>query len=37
MKQIVSGVEVENIDTTSKTLPGFAARWESLVAGSTNP
>ena len=33
----VSGVEVENIDTTSKTLPGFAARWESLVAGSTNP
>lgn len=33
----VSGIEVENIDTTAKTLPSFAARWESLVAGSTNP
>ena len=33
----VSGIEVENIDTTAKTLPNFAARWESLVAGSTNP
>ncbi len=33
----VSGVEVENIDTTAKTLPGFAARWESLVAGSSHP
>jgi 3-phosphoshikimate 1-carboxyvinyltransferase len=33
----VSGVEVENIDTTAKTLPSFASRWESLVAGSTNP
>jgi 3-phosphoshikimate 1-carboxyvinyltransferase len=33
----ISGVEVENIDTTAKTLPGFAARWESLVSGSINP
>ena len=33
----VSGVEVENIDTTAKTLPGFAARWESLVSGSPTP
>ncbi len=33
----VSGVEVENIDTTEKTLPGFAARWEALVSGSPTP
>jgi 3-phosphoshikimate 1-carboxyvinyltransferase len=33
----VSGIEVENIDTTAKTLPGFAARWESLVSGSPTP
>ncbi|OHF36454.1 3-phosphoshikimate 1-carboxyvinyltransferase [Corynebacterium sp. HMSC074A01] len=28
---VVDGVEVENIDTTSKTLPGFAQMWETMV------
>lgn len=27
----VPGIEVENIDTTSKTLPGFAQMWEKMV------
>lgn len=27
----VPGVEVENIDTTAKTLPGFPSRWSALV------
>jgi 3-phosphoshikimate 1-carboxyvinyltransferase len=29
----VPGVRVENIETTSKTLPGFAGLWERTVAG----
>jgi 3-phosphoshikimate 1-carboxyvinyltransferase len=29
---VVPGVEVEDIATTSKTYPGFAADWESLLA-----
>ena len=29
---MVNGVEVENIDTTSKTLPGFADMWAEVVA-----
>lgn len=29
---VVKGVEVENIDTTSKTLPGFAEMWSEVVA-----
>lgn len=28
----VSGIEVENIDTTAKTLPGFAQMWEKMVS-----
>lgn len=28
------GLVVEDIDTTDKTLPGFAASWERLVAGT---
>lgn len=28
---VVEGVRVENIQTTSKTLPGFDSMWESLV------
>ena len=28
---VVDGVEVENIDTTSKTLPGFATMWATMV------
>ncbi|MDK8846297.1 3-phosphoshikimate 1-carboxyvinyltransferase [Corynebacterium sp. MSK297] len=28
----VPGIEVENIDTTSKTLPGFAQMWEEMVS-----
>ena len=27
----VDGVQVDNIDTTAKTLPGFAAMWEDMV------
>ena len=29
---VVGGVEVENIGTTSKTLPGFADMWAEVVA-----
>ncbi len=29
----VEGVEVEDIDTTSKTLPGFAGMWEAMIRG----
>lgn len=29
----VPGVVVENVATTAKTLPGFAARWERMLAG----
>ncbi len=29
----VPGMDVENIETTSKTLPGFADRWNDLVKG----
>lgn len=32
----VDGVEVENIGTTAKTLPGFEKMWESLLAGSVS-
>ncbi|OEX99014.1 3-phosphoshikimate 1-carboxyvinyltransferase [Corynebacterium sp. BCW_4722] len=28
---VTDGVEVENIDTTSKTLPGFADMWQEMV------
>lgn len=27
----VNGIEIENIDTTAKTLPGFADMWEAMV------
>ena len=30
---VVPGVEVENIETTDKTLPDFAQRWKSLLSG----
>jgi 3-phosphoshikimate 1-carboxyvinyltransferase len=30
---VVSGVQVENIATTAKTLPGFAALWSAAVDG----
>ncbi len=33
----VGGVEVEEIDTTDKTLPGFARRWQSMAEGSAAP
>ena len=29
---VVGGVEVENIETTAKTLPGFADMWAEVVA-----
>ena len=29
----VPGVEVENIATTSKTLPGFEHLWENMLHG----
>ena len=28
------GVEVEDVDTTAKTLPGFAGLWQSMVGGN---
>lgn len=31
---VVDGIEVENIDTTSKTLPGFRDRWQHMLAAS---
>ncbi len=31
----VGGIEVENIATTAKTLPGFAQMWEKMLAGSS--
>ena len=30
----VPGVQVEDIDTTAKTMPGFASMWTALVSGS---
>lgn len=33
----VPGVEVEDVQTTDKTLPGFARRWEAMVAGVARP
>ena len=27
----VEGVEVDDIDTTAKTLPGFAQMWEKML------
>jgi 3-phosphoshikimate 1-carboxyvinyltransferase len=30
---VVDGVEVENVETAAKTVPGFAAMWERAVAG----
>jgi len=30
----VPGVTIENIDTTAKTLPNFAARWTALVTAA---
>jgi 3-phosphoshikimate 1-carboxyvinyltransferase len=30
----VHGISVENIDTTSKTLPGFAQRWQTMIDGT---
>lgn len=30
---VVSGVEVEDVATTAKTLPGFAALWATMAAG----
>ena len=31
----VHGISVENIQTTDKSLPGFAERWTHLVNGTT--
>lgn len=31
---VVDGVEVENVETTAKTLPQFPAMWQELVSGS---
>lgn len=33
----VGGIEVEDIETTDKTLPGFARRWQSMAQGSASP
>ena len=31
----VHGISVEDIDTTAKTLPGFAARWAAMIDGAS--
>lgn len=31
----VHGIAVENIDTTAKTLPGFAGRWAAMIDGTS--
>ena len=31
----VHGIAVENIDTTAKTLPGFADRWAAMIDGTS--
>ncbi|TRW81134.1 3-phosphoshikimate 1-carboxyvinyltransferase [Mycolicibacterium sp. 018/SC-01/001] len=33
----VPGIEVENIGTTAKTLPGFPQLWADMLAGQTDP
>ena len=33
----VHGITVEDIETTGKTLPNFASRWDALVSGVTEP
>ena len=33
----VPGVVIENVETTDKTLPGFAARWTGMLGGSVDP
>jgi len=33
----IPGVQVENIDTTAKTLPDFTKMWDALLAGSHRP
>jgi 3-phosphoshikimate 1-carboxyvinyltransferase len=30
----VPGVEVENVETTAKTLPDFPGMWAAMLAGS---
>ncbi|MBC2682089.1 3-phosphoshikimate 1-carboxyvinyltransferase [Corynebacterium anserum] len=34
---VVPGIQVENIDTTSKTLPGFRQRWLEMLGLSVEP
>ncbi|WP_068270460.1 3-phosphoshikimate 1-carboxyvinyltransferase [Aldersonia kunmingensis] len=31
----VPGIEVENVETTAKTLPGFVGLWDDMIAGRT--
>lgn len=31
---VVPGIEVENVETTAKTLPGFVDRWTAMLAGA---
>ncbi|WP_394159543.1 3-phosphoshikimate 1-carboxyvinyltransferase [Galactobacter valiniphilus] len=33
----VPGIEVENVETTAKTLPGFTRMWEAMLATATPP
>jgi 3-phosphoshikimate 1-carboxyvinyltransferase len=33
----VPGVQVENVGTTAKTLPGFTGMWDRMLAGSAGP
>lgn len=32
----VDGIEIENIETTAKTMPDFATRWTAMATGSTD-
>jgi 3-phosphoshikimate 1-carboxyvinyltransferase len=34
---VVPGVELDDVATTRKTMPDFAARWSALVAGADHP
>ena len=33
---VVPGVEVENVATTGKTFPGFAAQWQAMAEGNAH-
>ena len=30
---VVDGVEIDDVDSTSKTMPGFTGMWSTMLAG----